>query len=124
MTPSPPFLESLLHPSRAPRPRAAGPNAMKITALVIVLGALIGLAAGARAAGATDAQLAPARDFQRKAQFYIDFVEAENSMGFHADQEATRILGEAIDFVRKGQVALRGLNTRPQAATAAVPAAG
>jgi nitrite reductase (cytochrome c-552) len=55
---------------------------------------LIGDIKAARAAGATDAQLATARDFQRKAQFYIDFVEAENSMGFHADQEATRILGE------------------------------
>ena len=28
----------------------------------------------------------------------VDFVEAENSMGFHAPQEAARILGEAIDF--------------------------
>ena len=39
----------------------------------------------------TDAQLAPARDFQRKAQFYLDFVEAENSTGFHAPQEAARM---------------------------------
>jgi nitrite reductase (cytochrome c-552) len=88
----------------------------------LALDALVELIAeikAARAAGATDAQLAPARDFQRKAQFYIDFVEAENSMGFHADQEATRILGEAIDFVRKGQVALRGVRSTPQAAVAA-----
>jgi nitrite reductase (cytochrome c-552) len=28
-------------------------------------------------------------------------------MGFHAPQEATRILGESIDFSRKGQNALR-----------------
>ena len=46
--------------------------------------------------------------FQRKAQFYLDFVEAENSMGFHAPQEAARILGESIDFSRQGQIALRG----------------
>ncbi len=61
----------------------------------------------AKAKGASDAQLAVARDFQRKAQFRLDFVEAENSTGFHAPQEAVRILGESINFVRKGQVALR-----------------
>jgi nitrite reductase (cytochrome c-552) len=27
-------------------------------------------------------------------------------MGFHAPQEAARILGEAIDFARQGQVAV------------------
>ena len=63
----------------------------------------------ARTAGKTDEQLAQARDFQRKAQFYLDFIEAENSMGFHAPQEAARILGASIDFSRQGQVALRVL---------------
>ena len=33
-----------------------------------------------------------------------DFVAAENSMGFHAPQEAARILGEAIDYARQGQI--------------------
>ncbi|MCR9145245.1 MAG: ammonia-forming cytochrome c nitrite reductase subunit c552 [bacterium] len=47
-----------------------------------------------------------ALEFQRQAQFYIDYVEAENSMGFHAPQEATRILGTAIDLIRQGQRAL------------------
>ena len=42
-----------------------------------------------------------------KAQFYLDFVEAENSTGFHAPQEAARILGESVDFSRRGQIALR-----------------
>ncbi|HXH10641.1 MAG TPA: ammonia-forming cytochrome c nitrite reductase subunit c552 [Alphaproteobacteria bacterium] len=64
----------------------------------------------AREAGATDAELATARDFQRKAQFYLDFIEAENSMGFHASQEAVRVLGESINFSRQGQVALRGVH--------------
>ncbi len=63
----------------------------------------------ARESGAGDSDLEAARSFQRKAQFYLDFVEAENSTGFHAPQEATRILGESIDFSRKGQMALRGL---------------
>ncbi len=49
-------------------------------------------------AGATDAQLADARQMHRRAQWRLDFIAAENSMGFHADQEAARILGEAIDY--------------------------
>lgn len=61
----------------------------------------------ARAAGASDTELARARDFQRKAQFLLDFVEAENSTGFHAPQEAARILGESINYSRLGQMALR-----------------
>jgi nitrite reductase (cytochrome c-552) len=48
--------------------------------------------------------LADARAFHRKAQWRLDFVAAENSKGFHAPQEAARILGEAIDFARQGQV--------------------
>ena len=58
----------------------------------------------AREAGATDEQLAPLRDYHRKAQWRLDYIAAENSMGFHADQEAARILGEGIDYARQGQV--------------------
>ena len=61
----------------------------------------------AKAAGKTEGELAKSQDFQRKAQFYLDFVEAENSTGFHAPQEAARILGESINFSRQGQMALR-----------------
>lgn len=68
---------------------------------------LIGDIKAARERGFTDEQLTTARDFQRKAQFYLDFVEAENSMGFHAPEEAARILGESMNFTRMGQVALR-----------------
>jgi len=35
-------------------------------------------------------------------------LSSESSRGFHADQEATRILGESIDFSRQAQaMALR-----------------
>jgi nitrite reductase (cytochrome c-552) len=61
----------------------------------------------ARDAGRTDGSVTTAQDFQRRAQFYLDFIESENSTGFHAPQEAARILGESINFSRKGQVALR-----------------
>src|SRR5688572_6010896 len=36
----------------------------------------------ARAAGINDARLTSAQDFQRRAQFYLDFIESENSNGF------------------------------------------
>lgn len=59
--------------------------------------------------GAED-YLKNARDYQRKAQFLLDFVEAENSMGFHAPQEAARILAQSINYIRKGQIELKKLN--------------
>src|SRR5690606_19530444 len=46
------------------------------------------------------------RTYQRRAQFLADFVEAENSMGFHADQEAARVLGLSINYSRLGMTAL------------------
>lgn len=76
---------------------------------------LIGDLKHAREAGFSDEKLAEARSLQRKAQFYVDFVEAENSMGFHAPQEATRILGESIDYARQGQLALRKEGYTPAA---------
>jgi len=62
----------------------------------------------ARARGADSAALARAGVYRlaSKAQWRIDFVNAENSMGFHAPQEAARILGEAIDYARQGELAV------------------
>ncbi len=60
----------------------------------------------ARESGLGEARLREAWELQRQAQFYIDFVEAENSTGFHAPGEALRILVEAVDLIRKGQRAL------------------
>jgi nitrite reductase (cytochrome c-552) len=59
----------------------------------------------ARKAGVPDAGLTGAAALHRKAQWRLDFVAAENSMGFHAPQELARILGETIDFARQGQLA-------------------
>ncbi|MDQ3070335.1 MAG: ammonia-forming cytochrome c nitrite reductase subunit c552 [Acidobacteriota bacterium] len=61
----------------------------------------------ARASKRPSAAIAAAQSFQRKAQFMLDFIEAENSMGFHAPQEAMRVLAKSIDFTRQGQVAIR-----------------
>jgi nitrite reductase (cytochrome c-552) len=74
------------------------------------MSALIALIADLRArrqAGAPDRDLVAARYLQRRAQFYLDFVEAENSTGFHAPEEAARILALAIDYARQGQLTLR-----------------
>jgi nitrite reductase (cytochrome c-552) len=77
--------------------------------------ALLDAVQAAKAAGATDAQLAPALDLQRKAQWRLDFIAAETSMGFHAPQEAAMVLGEATDFARQGELAALRWN-QPQGA--------
>jgi nitrite reductase (cytochrome c-552) len=61
----------------------------------------------AKEKGISDEALTTSRTYQRKAQFYLDFVESENSTGFHAPEETARILGESINFTRMGQVAIR-----------------
>jgi nitrite reductase (cytochrome c-552) len=66
------------------------------------------IAAAQATAPQDDRRLAAAREFQRKAQFLLDFAEAENSAGFHAPQEASRVLATAIDHARRGLVALWG----------------
>ncbi len=80
-------------------------------ALVDLIDAVI----AAREAGAGDEQLAPVLELQRQAQWRLDFIAAENSMGFHAPQEAARILGEAADLARQGQVAALRLPATPTA---------
>jgi nitrite reductase (cytochrome c-552) len=84
-------------------------------AVVSLLDAII----AAQKAGATDDQLKAARELHRKAQWRLDFVAAENSMGFHAPQEAARILAEAIDYARQGELAVVRPATKPAAAGAA-----
>lgn len=79
-------------------------NAALLTRAEEATVALIHAIGSAAKAGATDAQLQSARALHRKAQWRLDFVAAENSMGFHAPQEAARILGEAIDYARQGEL--------------------
>jgi nitrite reductase (cytochrome c-552) len=66
------------------------------------------------------AQLRPAPT-RRKAQWRLDFIAAENSMGFHTPEEATRILGEAIDYARQGEVAVARLAASRTRVAAASP---
>jgi nitrite reductase (cytochrome c-552) len=89
--------------------------------------ALIADIKSAGAGGAAPAQLDAARKYQRKAQFLLDFVEAENSTGFHAPQEAARLMVLSVDYSRKGELALRGVipgpAALPQPATPQLPGA-
>ena len=67
----------------------------------------------AQKTGKPEALLSQARGHQRTAQFKLDFIEAENSTGFHAPQEAARILAESVDEARLGQVILRDPGYKP-----------
>ena len=82
---------------------------------------LIGDLKTAKEAGKSDADLKTARYLQRRAQFYLDFVEAENSTGFHAPQEAARILGESLNYARQGQIAIRDPGFKPTVAIIDIP---
>src|SRR5262249_36353908 len=81
---------------------------------------LIGAVEKARKSGIDEAALQQVFEFQRKAQWRVDFINAENSMGFHAPQEAARILAESIDYSRQGFVSLTTLQlsaSRPNPTT-------
>jgi nitrite reductase (cytochrome c-552) len=71
----------------------------------VAITALLDAIVAAKKQGASEQDLAPALELQRKAQWRLDFIAAENSMGFHAPQEAARVLAEAIDYARQGELA-------------------
>lgn len=80
-------------------------NAALLSRAEDALLALLDEIKAARAAGVADPRLEAALTLQRRGQWRVDFVNAENSTGFHAPQEAARILAEAIDYARQGQLA-------------------
>ncbi|MDC5695703.1 ammonia-forming cytochrome c nitrite reductase subunit c552 [Intrasporangium calvum] len=63
----------------------------------------------AQATGVAQDRLEKARAYQRKAQFFLDYVVSENSRGFHAPQYSLRVLNDATDASRLGQLALVGI---------------
>lgn len=75
------------------------------------LDALVALIADLEAAqkdGTPQESIDLAREYQNMASFYIDYVYSENSYGFHAPDYTQRILSQALDAARKGQLALNG----------------
>ncbi|HXV76559.1 MAG TPA: ammonia-forming cytochrome c nitrite reductase subunit c552, partial [Candidatus Polarisedimenticolaceae bacterium] len=75
----------------------------------------------AKAAGASDDDLAEVFSLQRKAMWRLDYISSENSNGFHADQEAARLLGESIDYSRRAQAAALRWRAPAAPATDALP---
>lgn len=67
---------------------------------------LIDAIQAAQASAPDDRRLEAARHAQRRASFLIDFVSSENSAGFHAPQEAARLLFLALDEILAGTRAL------------------
>ncbi|ANM32436.1 nitrite reductase [Acidobacteria bacterium Mor1] len=57
----------------------------------------------AKASGVDDERLAAVYENQSKAMWRLDYISSENSRGFHASQEAARILGESIDHSRRAE---------------------
>lgn len=86
-------------------------------ALVQAIDAIV----AAQAAGATNEQLAKARELHRSAQLRWDFVSSENSTGFHSPQEAARILAESTDLARQAQLAAVDLTNQLTQAQAMAP---
>jgi nitrite reductase (cytochrome c-552) len=84
---------------------------------------LIDAIVAAKANGTAPEALEKARRLQRRAQWRLDYVAAENSMGFHAPQEAAKVLGEATDYARQGQLALLGVVATAPATAGAPPSA-
>lgn len=51
----------------------------------------------AKAQGHGEDKFAKIYELQRRAQFFLDFAEAENSTGFHADQEGARVMALSME---------------------------
>lgn len=60
--------------------------------------------AAAVAAGASDESLAAPRALVREAQWYWDYVAAENSMGFHNPDQGMSVTGKAIDLALRAKI--------------------
>jgi nitrite reductase (cytochrome c-552) len=75
----------------------------------------------AKASGVSEENLSQVYGLQRKAMWRLDFISSENSRGFHADQEAARILGESIDYSRQAQTLALRLRAPAAPATRDIP---
>lgn len=84
------------------------------TALTDAINAIV----AAMDAGVADAALAEARQLHRASQLRWDWIDAENSKGFHSPQEAARILGHSTDLARQAQLSATLALTAHQAQAA------
>jgi nitrite reductase (cytochrome c-552) len=75
------------------------------------IAALIDAIVRARRSGTDASAVTAAQQAHRSAQFRWDFIDAENSAGFHASQEARRLLLDAATLARAGREALESSST-------------
>ena len=73
---------------------------------------LIKTIVAARSEGIEEEQLIEAREFQRGAQWRVDFISSENSMGIHASSETFRLLAEAMDLASRGRVVVQNMKIK------------
>lgn len=93
------------------RARAESLQERTMFARNLAMDALVALIAhlkDAKDKGLAAKELSQAQQYHRQAQFLIDFVEAENSNGFHAGQESLRLLAQALDYCRQGELVIAG----------------
>ncbi len=69
-----------------------------------LIDAIAAIEAALSSPGVDSARLAEAQNLHREAQLRWDFINAENSMGFHNPEEALRILANATDLARQAQL--------------------
>ncbi len=69
-----------------------------------IVAAIKAIEAAAKETGVDTDILTEARNLHREAQLRWDFINAENSMGFHNPEEALRILSIATDLARQAQL--------------------
>jgi nitrite reductase (cytochrome c-552) len=74
------------------------------SAEIAIVAAIKAIEAAAKETGVDAEALADARNLHREAQLRWDFINAENSMGFHNPEEALRILSIATDLARQAQL--------------------
>ena len=85
---------------------------------------------GATSTQAVDTALKAPRDYHRRAQLRWDFIFSENSTGFHSPQESMRVLGQATELARQGQLALQeslirlNISFTPSIGSGKIPAPG
>ncbi|MBP7528306.1 MAG: ammonia-forming cytochrome c nitrite reductase subunit c552 [Syntrophorhabdaceae bacterium] len=84
------------------------------TAGMTISGAHETIAKALAVSGVNKEELDKARENLRKAQWYWDFVAAENSMGFHNPALCLNILGQSIDLAHKArESALKAAGVSP-----------
>jgi len=76
----------------------------KIATEDAIIDAINAITAAAANPNSDAALLDQARLLHRKAQFYWDFLSAENSTGFHNPEYALKICAEATNFARQAQM--------------------